>query len=183
LARARGACRNAGGVSVSDLPAPCSDRECLLFGQTQTLGPRTRPQSAHAGTPSPVARPEFQSVPPEASSSLPEDVNRARWLLVTHIAVSFAVFLFLSFLFFSARILFAAFYRSLVAPHTLQFRNIDPIQNHRQLTGAQLHRSCALLHSRHFENPNLEALVLQYEAVPVPYQNLQTISATRTEHK
>src|SRR5260370_12983978 len=80
-------------------------------------------------------------------------------------------------------ILFAAFYRSLVARHTLQFRNINPIQNHRQLTGAQFHRSRALLHSQYFENPDLQALIPKYEAVPVPHQNFQTISTTRTEHK
>src|SRR5258706_11110843 len=80
-------------------------------------------------------------------------------------------------------ILFAAFYRSLVARHALQFRNINPIQNHRQLTGAQFHRSRALLHSRYFENPDLQALIPKYEAVPVPHQNFQTISTTRTEHK
>ena len=78
LARSWSACRNAAGVSEPTLPPPRADRECLLLGQTQALGPRSGPQLVHASAPSPVARPEFQSVPPEASSPFPEDVNRAR---------------------------------------------------------------------------------------------------------
>jgi len=86
LARTRCACRNAASVSVSSLPAPISDREHLLRGQTQALGSCARAQFAHADTPSPVARSEFQSVSPEASppfSKLRENVNRAK-LFQTH---------------------------------------------------------------------------------------------------
>src|SRR6266436_1154372 len=56
-----------------------------------------------------------------------------------------------------------------IASHALQLRNIDPIQNHRQLAGAQLHRSRALLDARWFENPKFQPLVPQYEAVPLPH--------------
>src|SRR5215469_7015247 len=72
---------------------------------------------------------------------------------------------------------------ALVTRHALQLGNIDAIQNHRQFTGAQLHRSPALLDSRYFENSNFQALVPQYKAVAVPHQDLQTISASRTEHE
>src|SRR3974390_1018669 len=78
LAHPRGARRNAPGIPVSTLPASRSDRERVLFGQTQALGSRSRAQLVHASAPSPVAWPEFQPVPPEASSLVPEDVNRAK---------------------------------------------------------------------------------------------------------
>jgi len=81
LARAWRARGDAPSISVPHLPAPCADRERILFGQTQALGASPRPQPAHASAPSPAARPEFQSVPLEASSPFPEDVNRARQLL------------------------------------------------------------------------------------------------------
>src|SRR5208337_4515913 len=78
LARARSACRDAASVSAKALPASRPDRERLLFGQTQALGARPGPQPAAAGTASPAARPEFQSVSLEASLPFPKDVNRAK---------------------------------------------------------------------------------------------------------
>jgi len=78
LARSWSACRNAAGVSEPALPTPCSNRERLLFGQTQALGSRPRPQLVHASTPSPVARPEFQSLGLKHRRLFPEDVNRAK---------------------------------------------------------------------------------------------------------
>jgi hypothetical protein len=83
--------------------------------------------------------------------------------LVTHIAVDCAAF-FLSFLFlilflFSRRLLSAALDRPLVARQTLQLRNIDPVQNRRQLTGAQLDRTRSLLHSRQLEYSRFQPFV------------------------
>ena len=60
------------------LPASSVDRKRLLFGQTQTFGPRAGPQSADASASSVAARTEFQSVPVETSPPFLEDVNRAR---------------------------------------------------------------------------------------------------------
>jgi hypothetical protein len=51
--------------------------QTLDLEQTASLE-STRPQLAHAGTSSPAARPEFQSVSSEASLPFLEDVNRAR---------------------------------------------------------------------------------------------------------
>ena len=78
LARAWSACRDAATLSATALPVSRADRERLLFGQTQALGSRPRPQSAYAGAAGPAARPKFQSVSPEASLPSLEDVNTAK---------------------------------------------------------------------------------------------------------
>src|SRR4029077_6172159 len=74
-----GARRNAAGISATALSAPRSDREPVQFGETQALGSCPGPLAAHAKASSSAARVEFQSVPPEASLTFLEDVNRARW--------------------------------------------------------------------------------------------------------
>src|ERR1035438_7699228 len=61
---------------------------------------------------------------------------------------------------------------SLIARNALQLRHVDPIEDHRQLTGSQLHGTCPVLQARQLENPRLEALVPQYVSVPVPHENL-----------
>src|ERR1019366_5837848 len=78
LAHSWSARRDAASISAKALPATIPDREPVQFGETQTLGPCARPLAAHAEAPSPPARIEFQSVPPEASLTFLEDVNRAR---------------------------------------------------------------------------------------------------------
>lgn len=53
------------------------DRERHLFGEAQTLGTSARSYVAHAKAAGSFARTEFQFVPPEASLSFREDINRA----------------------------------------------------------------------------------------------------------
>ena len=81
LAHPRRARRDAAIVSAPALPASGFDRNSLLLGETQTLGTGARSHVADAEASSSSARPEFQSVSPEASAPFLEDVNRARWLL------------------------------------------------------------------------------------------------------
>src|ERR1700674_96507 len=95
-------------------------------------------------------------------------LRRSRANFVTHTTIILCVifiFLWSAFSFF----FFAVSHGAFVAQHALQLQNIDPIQNHRQLTGTQIHRSCALLDSRQFENPKFQPLVPQFETVPVPH--------------
>jgi hypothetical protein len=71
------ASRDAPSIPAKDVSAARFDRERVLFGETQALGPRTGPFAAHAEAPSLAARLEFQSVSTVASLSFREDVNRA----------------------------------------------------------------------------------------------------------
>src|ERR1700722_3401954 len=68
---------DAASLSATALPAPIPDREPFQFGKTQALGPCAGSLAAHAEASSPAARTEFQFVPPEASLTFLEDVNRA----------------------------------------------------------------------------------------------------------
>src|ERR1700676_329456 len=77
LAHSWRASRDAKSISATALPAPIPDREPFQFGETQALGTRAGPFAAHAEASSPAARIEFQSVPPVASLTFLEDVNRA----------------------------------------------------------------------------------------------------------
>src|ERR1700720_1002402 len=77
-----GARRNAAGISATALSAPRSDRDPVQFGETQALGSCAGPLAAHAKASSSAARTEFQSVPPEASLTFLEDVNRATRVLI-----------------------------------------------------------------------------------------------------
>src|SRR5579862_820525 len=74
---------DATSIPATTLPPPIPDREPVQFGESQALGSCAGSLAAHAEASSSAARTEFQSVPPEASPTFLEDVNRARWLLVS----------------------------------------------------------------------------------------------------
>src|SRR5207245_9602169 len=77
MALPRSASGDATGIPPTNLSASRADRKRLLLGQAQAFGSGAGPQPAHAEASSPAARLEFQSVSPETSLPLPEDVNRA----------------------------------------------------------------------------------------------------------
>ncbi len=48
---------------------------------------------------------------------------------------------------------------TLVARHALQLRHVDPIQDHRQLAGSQLHRARSRIHPRQLERSRFQSFV------------------------